>query len=370
MARQASCCLPHFGLNGPPILGISPLSPSPTPRPLLQLLGCDDLGLQEQMAKGHAYAFQYGQRYAFNMGSGKIITLPNYKVAMKALMERNMPEVLDDKQTQVVFVPDTHLPSNPRIVDFEEYKKRVGEKTYKGAEGYLAEMQLSEELHKFYVKALNKNVVVYEGPKLKVPGKSKGSNEQEFDFVIVNKREKAVIDIESKITLDEAQGKKAVEQTRGLKRILEEFFPDVFKSNDWRFVSMVYCSNKQFVCTECSPFVIYGPQEVATKLRNLYKLLATIGSQKSSHPEYLSLVQGFAFAVLSQPTSTYCTIATAVFDKVVGVPARGKAKEKAGQGDFKSIIFWNDPQANVMQKQFVFFASPCTAVTSKSSFAT
>ena len=62
------------------------------------------------LAKGHPYAF--------NMGSGNVISFHNYQEAVKVLMERNLPELLHNKQTGVVFIPESHLPKVPRVVDF------------------------------------------------------------------------------------------------------------------------------------------------------------------------------------------------------------------------------------------------------------
>ena len=39
-------------------------------------------------------------------------------------MERNMPEILHDVQTKAIFLPETHVPKMPRIVDPEEYKRQ------------------------------------------------------------------------------------------------------------------------------------------------------------------------------------------------------------------------------------------------------
>ena len=66
------------------------------------------------MAKGHGYGF--------NMGHGKIIPFKDYKEAAEALMERNFPEILHDRQTEVVFIPETHLPKMPHIVDLPEFQ--------------------------------------------------------------------------------------------------------------------------------------------------------------------------------------------------------------------------------------------------------
>ena len=92
MAQHANCALPHERVSGKPNLRVSFLSPSTTPRPLLDLLGVTDQELQEQMARGHSYAF--------NMGNDNIISFQNFQEAAKLLMERNMPEVLHNTQTE------------------------------------------------------------------------------------------------------------------------------------------------------------------------------------------------------------------------------------------------------------------------------
>ena len=107
---QRPCC-PVAGI------GVDILTPSPSPVPLPRLLGFnDDMQLQEQMAKGHAYGF--------NMGHGKIIPFKDYKEAAEALMERNFPEILHNRQTKVVFIPETHLPKMPHIVDLHDYEAK------------------------------------------------------------------------------------------------------------------------------------------------------------------------------------------------------------------------------------------------------
>ena len=116
MAGSQNCPMPHDGDNGSPMLGISLITPSPNPRPLLDLLGVNDQELQEKMAEDHPYAF--------NMGNNYIIHFKDYKVATKALMKRNMADVLDNKQTEVIFLPETHLPTTPRVVDFQAYETK------------------------------------------------------------------------------------------------------------------------------------------------------------------------------------------------------------------------------------------------------
>ena len=108
MARP---CCPVAGI------GFHFLTPSASPRPLPDLLGLTtDLQLQEQMAKGHPYEF--------NMGHGQVIPFQDYKEAAKALMERNMPDILHDRQTRALFVPDSNLPKMPHIVDLGEFRAK------------------------------------------------------------------------------------------------------------------------------------------------------------------------------------------------------------------------------------------------------
>ena len=73
------------------------------------------------MAKGHSYAF--------NMGNNRIIPFKDFQEAGKVLMERNMSEVLDNTQTGAVFMPETHLPDMPRVLDPQRYQALLDPKT-------------------------------------------------------------------------------------------------------------------------------------------------------------------------------------------------------------------------------------------------
>ena len=313
------------------------------------------------------------------MGGTKVVPLEDYKEAGEGLMERNLPEILHNRQTEVAFVPEASLPEEPRVVDISRFESRKGildemaqvegtavleqlgmkggpAKEVQHAKGDLVEKGLREELKKFYDSASDKEVIVYNGSWIRVPGESKASY-QEKDFVIVNKNTKTVYDIESKAKLAERPGNKAVEQTQKLKKILEEFFAPEFASNDWSFVGMIYTNeinpNNTF-CADCSQFIINGPAEVATKLNYIATLLKPV---VPSHTEYVSIVQCLTFVLLAHPISTFCTIADDVVEKVNGVPGKGKTKAKAGQGDFQSIIFWTNEQAKIMlwDQPYVFF---------------
>merc|ERR1719270_3109174 len=163
--RNTKTGLPSFRVSL-----LSPSSSSSSPHPMLQLLGLSDQELQEQMAKGHSYAF--------NMGNSYIIPFQDFEEAAKVLMERNMPDILHNTQTEAVFMPETHLPNMPRVVDEQRYearkkkldetelqflRMRAGTEDLQVARGDLAENELFKELIKFYKR---KKVVVFWGPKL------------------------------------------------------------------------------------------------------------------------------------------------------------------------------------------------------------
>ena len=293
-------------------------------------------------------------------------------------MKRNMPEVLNNTQKQVIFLPETHLPKVPRVVDLQAYepkKKSLGVEDLavlgmkKGTEditnarGDIAEKLLAEELQKYFS---NRIVVVIQGGSFRAPGKGKGAI-QEHDFVIVDMEQKVIICLESKVTLTGSTGNKAIEQTKRCQKLLEEYFASELTANQWCFAGVIFTQeinlkHDQEICPDCSPFIIRGAGEVTTKLKGLEAKIRKMRTHQitESHSEYVSLVEGLSFVALSHPVSTYCTIATDIYDKVVGKPAVGKTKNKAGQGDFQSIIFWSMEQANIMltELQFVFFASP------------
>ena len=364
---QSRCCL----LKGPKTgFGVSRLrasssstsiSSSSSLHPMLKLLGLCDARLQEQLIKDHPYAF--------NMGNNNIIPLSDFQEATKVLMERNMPDVLHNRQTEAVFMPEAHLPNMPRIVCEERYQEekanldkadlqflemRKGTEDLQVAHGDLLEKKVLEELSLFYKKS---EVVVFHGPKLRLPGEGKG-NHQEFDFVIIDLKLKVIIGIESKATLNVRTGQSAAAQTQRLKHLLTEYFKLELASSDWCFVAMVHYNKfelKQPVCSTCSPFTIHGANQLVKKLSDLDTHLKAVRPHWiPSHQEFVSLVKGFSFVVLAHPISTRCTITRDVDVKVNG------SQTKVGQGDYKSIIFWTKEQSKVMMwdQKFVVFISP------------
>ena len=260
-----------------------------------------------------------------------------------------MPDVLHDKQTKVIFLPETHLPKKPRVVDlkrFLERRKKLHElpspkpealakllkrpadcqaKDQDIIKGDITEKELMEELKKFFVAADDQEVVVFFGPELKIPGKE---GKTEHDVIVVHKSTRTIYVIEAKTSLSAESGAKSVRQIEQLKDHLQEFFSD----SDWRFASLVYCRNiNGSVCTACSPFVIEGVEELEEKLNAVLKSSHASVSNRILHKGYLLLVQRLAFVVLAHPVSTFYTIAIQVQAKVEGVPAKkaGKRTKKA-----------------------------------------
>ena len=344
------------------------LTPPTSPRPLLHLLGLTDQQQQEKMAKEHPYGF--------NMGHGRIIPFKDYKEAARALMERNMPEILHDRQKKAVFIPETYLPKMPHIVDLPEYEKKKdtssvmtlaisglkkGKEDAANARGDLVETELANALKNFYRRPTDTKLVILQGCVLRALNKG-GGGIQENDFVIVDFERKVIICIEAKATLTGPTGHNAVNQAQELKGLLEDFFAIELASREWAFVGMIFTNNiniKRPLCPLCNQFVIKGHSELRAKLITIEDKLKLMGPRSSpSYAEYVSIVQGLSFVVLSQPMSTLCTIVGKVYNKVVG--QRKGVKTKAGQGDFQSIIFWTNDQANTMltRHRFVFFASP------------
>ena len=108
MAKEPTSCCPVAGI------GLNFLTPTSPSRPLLDLLGLTDLQLQEYLAEGHPYGFI--------LGHGRNTAFKDYKEAAKFLMERNIPDIAQDRQTKAIFIPETHLPKMPRIVDLPNYE--------------------------------------------------------------------------------------------------------------------------------------------------------------------------------------------------------------------------------------------------------
>ena len=325
-------------------------------------MGLDDQDLLENMNKGH--------QHIFNMGGGKLYN--NYRDAEEELLERNMPEIYNDQQKNAVFIPETYLPKVPRAVDENKYDKKkeklnTNEKKYlevkagEDIKGDLVELSLSEALKACMA---TEEVVVLQGPEFKTPGTTKTKNE-EHDFVIVMKKLKVIVCIESKRTLNSSIATKSSNQLLGMKKLIEDYFGEKLFSGEWYYAAFVHFEiGWPEVCSDCELFTIDQADQLKDKLDNMEKLLnKKRPGWTPCQEEYKSLVKSLAFTVLFHPLSTYVRITEDVRKKIEGEESKQKKKgPKQGQGDIRSIVFWSRDQADLMlsndpKYQFVAFVS-------------
>merc|ERR1719312_1778690 len=289
--------------------------------------------------------------YLFDMGAGQCFQ--NYEDAEDALMKRNFPDISQNCQTSAVFLPETFLPKVPRAVypteEFEEQKKNLSEQFKKilgiksGTEesqnlvGDLTEKELSDTLKKFFASSPDKEVTVFQGAVFKTPGAKKGGN-QEHDFIIIIKKLKLIICIESKNSLNGKSVLDGAKQLENMKEVLIDYFGPM---TGWSYVAWMHFKNsksKLHICEDCKSNIIFTPEDLVTKLTELYQTTQAT----PNHDEYKKLVKRISFTLLSQDIGTPCTITSMVDNKVVG---KG---DKQGQGDIKSVLFWTPKQADLI----------------------
>merc|ERR1712013_200434 len=332
----------------------SPLGKSGIPAPVikksvLELLGsleegpATDEDVQNRMKKTHSYIF--------DMGAGQYFE--TYEDAEDALIKRNFPDISNDCQQSPAFLPETFLPKVPRAVypieEHEEQKKNLSEQEKKflgiksGTEesqnlaGDLAEKELSDTLKKFFATSPDKEVTVFQGAVFKTPGANKGGN-QEHDFIIIIKKLKLIICIESKNSLNGKSVLDGAKQLENMKELLIDYFGPM---TGWSYVAWMHFKNnksKLYICEDCENNIIFTPEDLVTKLTELYDTTQAT----PNHDEYKEVVKKVAFILLSQDVGTPCTITSMVDNKVVG---KG---DKQGQGDIKSVLFWTPDQADLI----------------------
>merc|ERR1719312_1316004 len=284
--------------------------------------------------------------YIFIMGAGQC--LENYKDAEDALIKRNFPDISQNDQQSAVFLPETFLPKVPRAVyptdEYEEQKRSLSEQLKKflgiksGTEesqnlvGDLTEKELSDTLKKFFATSTDKEVTVF-----KTPGANKGGN-KEHDFLIIIKKLKLIICIESKNSLNGKSVLDGAKQLENMKELLVDYFGPM---TGWSYVAWMHFKNnksKLHICEDCKSNIIFSPEDLITKLKELYETTQAT----PNHDEYKEVVKKVAFSLLSQDIGTPCTITSMVDNKVVG---KG---DKQGQGDIKSVLFWTPNQADLI----------------------
>merc|ERR1719312_2045957 len=289
--------------------------------------------------------------YIFDMGAGQCFQ--NYEDAEDALIKRNFPDISQNCQQSPVFLPETFLPKVPRAVypteEFGEQKKNLSEQFKKilgiksGTEesqnlvGDLTEKELSDTLKKFFATSPDKEVTVFQGAVFKTPGAKKGGN-QEHDFIIIIKKLKVIICIESKNSLNGKSVLDGAKQLENMKEVLVDYFGPM---TGWSYIAWMHFKNnksKLHICEDCKSNIIFTPEDLVTKLTELYETTQAT----PNHDEYKEVVKKVAFTLLSQDIGTPCTITSMVDNKVVG---KG---DKQGQGDIRSVLFWTPNQADLI----------------------
>merc|ERR1719312_2321489 len=296
----------------------------------------------DKMKKTHSYIF--------DMGAGQC--LENYEDAEDALIKRNFPDISQNDQQSAVFLPETFLPKVPRAVyptdEYEEQKKSLSEQLKKflgiksGTEesqnlvGDLTEKELSDTLKKFFASSPDKEVTVFQGAVFKTPGAIKGGN-QEHDFLVIIKKLKLIICIESKNSLNGKSVQDGAKQLENMKELLIDYFGPM---TGWSYVAWMHFKNnksKLHICEDCKSNIIFTPEDLVTKLTELYDTTQAT----PNHEEYKEVVKKVAFTLLSQDIGTPCTITSMVDNKVVGESAMA-------QGGIHSVLFWTPDQADLI----------------------
>ena len=378
----SGCIFPH----SPPVLKVLPFSPANSSTDLLKLLGETKDSLHQLICSGHPYVF--------NLGGGKYLPSSDCDRVADVLLERNLPNVYNDSQTETAFVPETFLPTIPMAVDTEEEldaklsslstedKRKL--KVDDVIKSQVAGDRLEERLYKA-LKAHPENLgLVIQGGCMRTPG-SKGRGEHsEHDFLIVNPRLKYILAIECKKTLSgkAIYGKKGfVTQLQRVKERLETYLGGDLSAG-WCFVGMVYYEEElepgRAICQMCDPFSIKGEKEVSAKLAAVEDLVrqerrarlrcpqpshdgAAQHQQATHYGEYKKIVRTLLFLISAKPSPTPCLLQKEVYTKIVGEKGQRGKRDKIGQGSLPSVMFWTTAQAEIMfnpELQFVVFLGP------------
>ena len=370
---SSRCIFPH----APPVLKILPFSLPSSSTDLLQLLGESNDSLRQLICSGHPYVF--------NLGGGKILPSSDCDRVADVLLERNLPRVYNNTQTETAFVPETFLPTIPMAVDEEkefgaklsslstEDKKNLGSLN-DCLKTQVAGDRLEERLYKA-LKAHPENLgLVIQGGCMRTPGATSRGEHSEHDFLIVNPRLKYILAIECKRTLsgkaicDKKKG--FVTQLQRVKQRLEAYLGGDL-SVDWRFVGMVYYEEElepgRAICQTCDPFAIKGEKEVSAKLADVEVLVTQERRaglhcpQPSDDEEYKKIARTLLFLISAKPSPTPCLLQKEVYTKIVGEKGLRGKKDKIGQGSLSSVMFWTTAQAEIMfnpDLQFVVFLGP------------
>ena len=238
-----SICLFHAKPDDFKVLGIRKLEDKSGNGELTELLAGNSFEPlnEEQMKK----RLQKNFPYIFNLGGGSCYD--NYKQAVDALVKRDLPDIYNDEQSNVIFVPEEFVPSAPRAVcSVEEFDKNVEQlsedklvalringagQMRQNIVGDQTERELFYKLKEYFKASTEKEIVVLAGAKFQTPGKKQNQIE-EHDVICIYKNLKLMIGIESKFALYGKTIQSANDQLIKLKNLLEKYFGAQFAGKD------------------------------------------------------------------------------------------------------------------------------------------
>ena len=196
----------------------------------------------------------------------------------------------DEEELGATFVPEGHLPKNPRIVMPEwreeikahnpEDEKLLGE--LHQTIGDIPEKEAYDAL-KNYFKGKKQAVVIINGLEMLELDMERRriQDKREIDFLIMNYSHHYIMNMEVKRTLSNNRPppndrgreclspvESAQEQLQGCKKYLEEWFGADLNPN-WKFIGAVFCIGQDETvnfCDKCQDFIVYGADQLAEKM--------------------------------------------------------------------------------------------------------
>ena len=256
-----------------------------------------------------------------------------------------------EEELGATFVPEGHVPKNPRIVmpewrdqiegPFQDDPNFMGELDQ--AIGDMAEKEAYDALRDYF-KEKGEAVVIINGLEMLELDleRRRVKDKREIDFLIINYTHHYIMDMEVKKSLHNERGQNdslspiesAQEQLQECKEYFEEWFGADLSSN-WRFMGSVFCMSQDDrvnFCDDCQEFIIIGPHQLPQKMDKMVQNLRHARPQFQKSPEEFKMMVTYTL---------YCTA-------VVELPLKGnyptrvhKAIQQAGS--VENIKIWCFP---------------------------
>ena len=154
-------------------------------------------------------------------------------------MHRDLEEIYKDEQKEVIFIPENYVPRMPRAVktvkEFEDQKEvlndygmkvlgisgsKAGNQVLKNIIGDHTEWELYDDLKTYLTSHVDQEKVVLFGPCFKTPSSDR-TKVEEHDVLIISKKDKTCICIESKHSLSSKSINSSCVQLKGMQQLNE-----------------------------------------------------------------------------------------------------------------------------------------------------